>query len=277
MTVLPSPSVSYTASVQSRNCSTEWHAIGDTASDLPSWVASQQKQGAELASASVPVRGCAGEQLARAAFEAFSMVLGALDSPATRVWAFLPMITAPDTDGLDRYMRMNIGRTQAYRESRFSLPFMPAGTCVGHGGDLLVVHALAVPGVVNSIENPRQVPAWQYSKKFGPAAPPFTRAVVAEHLLMASGTAAVVGEDVVHRGDVQAQWHEMVSHLASLHASAGARGPWRSVQVYVPHRADISTVTRLAQHQFAGGLERVLHAPLCRDALLVEVEAVADV
>ena len=279
MTVVPLSSVSCPASAPSGNYSLPWRATGDATADLPSWVALQQQQhGASLASASVPVdSGCIGEALAQAAFNAFSTALGELDGPVTRVWAFLPMITAADADGLDRYMRMNIGRARAYRQTRFPLPFMPAGTCVGHAGDSLVVHAMTVPGVVRPIENARQVPAWQYSTKFGPSAPPFTRAVVTEHVLMASGTAAVVGEEVVHRDDVDAQWRETVRHLATLHTAAEARGPWRSVQVYVRDQADISTVTRLAQHEFSGGLERVLHAPLCRDALLVEVEAIADV
>ena len=277
MNVVTLFSVSSPTSTPSGNYSSAWRAIGNATSDLPSWVIGQQKQGAVLASTSVPVNGCTGEELAHAAFEAFLTVLDSLDSPATRVWAFLPMITARDVDELNRYMRMNLGRTRAYRQTRFTLPFMPAGTCVGHDGDLLVVHAMSMPGVVHAIENPRQVPAWQYSKKFGPSAPPFTRAVVAEHLLMASGTAAVVGEDVVHRDNVDAQWRETVGHLATLRAAAGARGSWRSVQVYVRNQSDISKVTTLAQHEFSSGLERVLHAPLCRDELLVEVEAVADV
>jgi hypothetical protein len=49
------------------------------------------------------------------------------------------------------------------------------------------------------------------------------------------------------------------------------------VQIYVRDQSDLSTVSRLAQQEFADGVERILHAPLCRQALLVEVEAVADV
>jgi hypothetical protein len=53
------------------------------------------------------------------------------------------------------------------------------------------------------------------------------------------------------------------------------------VQIYVRDQSDLqsdlSTVARLAQQEFAHGVERILHAPLCRQALLVEVEAVADV
>jgi chorismate lyase/3-hydroxybenzoate synthase len=244
---------------------------------LPSWVGAECDRGATVASVSVPAQSCVGEQLAQIAFQAFSEALRSLGAPATRVWAFLPSITAHDSHGLNRYMRMNIGRTQAYAAARWPLPFMPAGTCVGHAGDLLVVHALAVPGPVRSIENPRQRPAWQYSSKFGPSAPPFTRAVLSQHLLLASGTAAVVGEDVVHPHDVQAQWQETLSHFATLRSLAQARGQWRSVQIYVRDHCDLSTVARLAQQEFADGVERILHAPLCRQALLVEVEAVADV
>ncbi|RLT00755.1 MAG: hypothetical protein DWI19_00805 [Planctomycetota bacterium] len=277
MTVVPLPSISLSPPPSRVDVPVDWRATGDAHTDLPSWVGAECDRGATVASVSVPAQSCVGEQLAQIAFQAFSEALNALGAPATRVWAFLPSITAHDSHGLNRYMRMNIGRTQAYAAARWPLPFMPAGTCVGHTGDLLVVHALAMPGPVRSIENPRQRPAWQYSSKFGPSAPPFTRAVLSQHVLMASGTAAVVGEDVVHPHDVQAQWQETLSHLAALRSVAQVRGQWRSVQIYVRDHCDLSTVSRLAQQEFADGVERILHAPLCRQALLVEVEAVADV
>ena len=277
MTVVPSPSVSLSPQPQLADCSGEWRATGDACVDLPSWVATECERGANVASVSVPAQSCVGEQLSQLAFRAFSEVLTALAAPATRVWAFLPLITAADSHGLDRYMRMNIGRTQAYAAARWPVPCMPAGTCVGHAGDMLVVHALALPDAVRSIENPQQRPAWQYSAQFGPSAPPFTRAVLSQHLLMASGTAAVVGEEVVHPHDVRAQWQQTISHLRTLRAAAQARGQWRSLQIYVRDRSDLSIISRLAQEEFSDGVERVLHAPLCRKALLVEVEGVADV
>ena len=277
MTVVPSPSVSLSPPPQLGDYSGEWRATGDAIIDLPSWVAAECDRGATVASVAVPAQSCVGEQLSQTAYRAFSEALSSLGAPATRVWAFLPLITAHDSHGLDRYMRMNIGRTQAYAAARWPLPCMPAGTCVGHAGDMLVVHALALPGPVRSIENPQQRPAWQYSSQFGPSAPPFTRAVLSQHLLMASGTAAVVGEEVVHRHDVRAQWQQTITHLTTLRTAAQARGQWRSMQVYVRDRCDLSTISRLAQQEFSDGVERVLHAPLCREALLVEVEGVADV
>ena len=277
MTVVPSPSVSLSPQPQLADYSGEWRATGDACVDLPSWVATECERGANVASVSVPAQSCVGEQLSQLAFRAFSEVLTALAAPATRVWAFLPLITAADSHGLDRYMRMNIGRTQAYAAARWPVPCMPAGTCVGHAGDMLVVHALALPDAVRSMENPQQRPAWQYSAQFGPSAPPFTRAVLSQHLLMASGTAAVVGEEVVHPHDVRAQWQQTISHLTTLRAAAQARGQWRSLQIYVRDRSDLSIISRLAQEEFSDGVERVLHAPLCRKALLVEVEGVADV
>lgn len=277
MTVLSSPLVSLSPQPQLGDYSSEWRAAGDASVDLPAWVAAERDRGATVVSVSVPSLSCVGEQLSQLAFRAFSEALTALDAPASRVWAFLPLITAHDSHGLDRYMRMNIGRTQAYAAAQWPLPCMPAGTCVGHAGDMLVVHALALPDSVRPIENPQQRPAWQYSAQFGPSAPPFTRAVLSQHLLMASGTAAVVGEEVVHPHDVRAQWQQTISHLTTLRATAQARGQWRSMQIYVRDRCDLSTILRLAQQEFSDGLERVVHAPLCRKTLLVEVEGVADV
>ncbi len=277
MTVLSSPLVSLSPQPQMGDHSSEWRATGDACVDLPSWIAAECDRGATVVSVSVPAPSCVGEQLSQLAFRAFSEALTALAAPASRVWAFLPLITEHDSHGLDRYMRMNIGRTQAYAAAHWPLPCMPAGTCVGHAGDMLVVHALALPDSVRPIENPQQRPAWQYSAQFGPSAPPFTRAVLSQHLLMASGTASVVGEEVVHPHDVRAQWQQTISHLTTLRATAQARCQWRSMQIYVRDRCDLSTISRLAQQEFPDGVERVVHAPLCRKTLLVEVEGVTDV
>ena len=240
-----------------------------------------------IGSAFADVSHAHGHDLEVCAREVFAAALEELGAAPARVWAFLPGIDEPDIGTgatalagdapLDRYMRANLGRVKAYREARHPMAFMPAGTCVGHAGTHLVVHAMAFHGTVAPVENPRQRPAWQYSRRFGPASPPFTRAIVVEGRVIASGTAAVVGEETRHAEDLRAQWAETLLNLDALRAAAAARGRWRALQIYVRDASHVAMAAELARRDFGDGLDRILVAPLCRRELLVEMEGIADV
>lgn len=250
-----------------------WSAIGNASQDLPEWVIG--RSGWRIASTSIAADAVHGVELEQAACSAFAAALRELGAAPARVWAHLPRITAGDRDGLDRYMRMNRGRGQAYREA--GLPIIPAGTCTGHAGHDLVVHAIAIGGPVVPVENPRQRPAWDYSARFGPQPPPFTRGVVGSGVLVASGTASVVGEESLHAGDAPAQWEETMRNLEALSAASGAVGPWRAVRVYVSDATHFEEVSRMATSVFGDSIDSIVLAPLCRRELLVEVEGIRDV
>lgn len=262
-----------------------WRATGLSTEDLPRWVHDVLRGGdaARLVCEVGRAAECSGSGLEALAHEIFGRALASLEYAPARVWAFLPGVDEPDSrvpgdiDGLNRYMRMNIGRYRAYREAPRPLPCMPAGTCVGHGGHDLVVYAMGFLAPMRAVENPRQRAAWQYSARFGPTAPPFTRGVVVGGLLLASGTASVVGEDTVHEGDFDAQWNESLANLDALRSAAGTRGKWRSLQVYIREREHLRLARDRADRDFPGEVERVLLAPLCRSPLLVEMEGIAHV
>ncbi|MCE9620201.1 MAG: hypothetical protein K8R92_09865 [Planctomycetes bacterium] len=254
-----------------------WVASGDPRRDLPSWTRAFDDGEATLASRSVPAQELFGERLAEAARDAILAALSELPVGPCRIWAFLPRPTERDDDFLERYMRFNEGRTNAYRSLSDQLTAVPAGTCVGHAGALLVIHALALRTPFVTVENPRQRPAWLYSRKFGPVPPAFVRGTTTHRILMASGTAAVVGEDTVHDASIDLQFQEAIHNLQSLAEAAGAAGAWRSLQIYVREAADLDRVRELAAARFGGGVERILQAPLCRGELLVEIEGICDV
>lgn len=253
-----------------------WKATGDARRDLPSWVGHCTEVGARVASQSIRTTGLSGEELQDAAFRVFDGCLGQLGMPPLRVWAFLPHITDLDDAGLTRYMHMNIGRSRAYvRHMSPGVP-PPAGTGVGHGGDELVVHAVWMPGPSTSVENPRQVPAWRYSDRYGPVSPPFSRAVLTSRFLIASGTASVVGEETRHAGNLALQFDESIRNLEVLKTAAGMRGGWHGLQIYVRDEQDLEEVGSRSLDAL-GSVERIVQAPLCRSGLLVEIEGVVDV
>ncbi len=254
-----------------------WSATGNPTHDLPSWTREFAANESAIASRSFHCDELVGDCLSALARDAFDQVLKELPAGPCRVWAFLPRPTDPDCDGLDRYMRFNIGRTSAYEANTQRVRVIPAGTCVGHFATNLVVHALWVDGPIEAIENPRQRPAWQYSNRYGPVPPAFTRGMRASKVLIASGTAAVVGEDSVHENSLTLQFEESIQNLAALAAAAGSSSPWRSLQIYVRDERNLVSVRALAQEHFGAHVERVVNAPLCRRELLLEIEGVCDV
>ena len=254
-----------------------WIATGSSTEDLPQWVDSFIERGATHASRSISLLGVGAEELAESAKHAFIDCIDSLPGPPCRVWAFLPRPTEVEADFLDRYMRFNIGRTNAYRSRPERISIVPAGTCVGHGGTNLCVHALHQPGPMTAVENPRQRAAWLYSKKYGPVSPAFTRGVLTNGVLLASGTAAIVGETTLHESDFPAQFAETLCNLQSLAIAGGTSQPWRSVQIYVRDEHNLEQAEQLAHNAFGSGFERVLCAPLCRSELLVEIEGVANI
>jgi enamine deaminase RidA (YjgF/YER057c/UK114 family) len=257
--------------------SQDWRATGEAQSDLPSWVAEELARDGAIASEFVHVDGCSGAVLEMRAHDAFASVLARLPGPAARVWTFLPRITQACDDGLDRYMHLNKGRARAYQDAGLVSSTMPAGTCVGHAGQYLAIYALWSAHSARPVENPRQCPAWNYSSKFGPKPPPFSRGVRVGGALWASGTASVVGEETLHSGNLAGQWGETLANLEALRSSAGVQGRWCSMRAYVARAEDLSRVRQFGREAFADGLEQVLRAPLCRVDLLVEVEGVACV
>lgn len=227
-------------------------------------------------------------------------LLGRLPTPhPLRFWAFIPDIHADMGAGLDRYMAFNAGRFAAYSGwcGRDAIGRSVAtGSAIGFGSDRLVLHCLAgeVAGV--PLENPRQVPAYRYSRRYGPLPPCFARATRISdssgrtQRLLVGGTASIRGEDSLHAGDLQAQVRETLGNLANLVRSAYARDgaaepaleDWLprfcELRTYRPPRTDGDSLLRLVLPHFPGvSSVEILEAELCRPELLVEIEGVAEI
>ena len=255
-----------------------WAAVGAADLDLGPWIGSLVRDfgsdGARIASRCIAADDLRGQALTDAAREVFLAALTELPGGPCRVWTFLPRPTDRDDDSFQRYMRFNTGRTEAYRGMAEQVRVLPAATCVGHAGNDLVVHALWLDGTFKAVENPRQRPAWLYSDRFGPVPPAFTRATRTDGLLFASGTASVIGEESMHHGQLEAQFDESVRNLAALADAGGGDGAWRALQIYVRDAADLDRVEVLAKDRFGDRVERILHAPICRHELLLEIEGI---
>lgn len=236
----------------------------------------------------------------RQAYLAVAQVLNEQRRHPVRFWNFVPGIHAPIGDGTDRYMVFNAGRFAAcerwHGSSHAFDHTLAAASGVGIAGPTLAIHCVAadVPG--QPVENPRQVPAYRYSSRYGPRPPCFARAtritrpIDAAWWLLIAGTASIRGEDTAFVGDVEAQTLETFANIDALveaaEASHAADGPDRpagraarvtSLRVYVVHPDDAALVQSLVETRYPDVHEvEYAQAELCRPHLLVEIEGVAE-
>lgn len=225
------------------------------------------------------------------AYRAYRDLFAALQDCGTpqllRLWNYLPRINA-DGGGLERYRQFNMGRQRAFLDAgRDAFANSPAACALGstrEAGGLRVAF-LAGRRAPRPVDNPRQVPAWRYSRHYGPRAPTFSRAALAEVggnqlALLVSGTASILGEHTVHLGDVRAQTEETLRNLQAVIDSAHREGTARFAladlqpTVYIRHAADLAAVRALLAAQLPAWAQApCVQADICRAELLVEIEA----
>ncbi|MBX3622737.1 MAG: hypothetical protein KF891_22445 [Rhizobacter sp.] len=206
-----------------------------------------------------------------------------------RVWNYLADINA-EVGGSERYRQFNAGRQQAFLDARRSaFEGSPAACALGTQAGPLRVYFLAGRTSPLAIENPRQVSAYRYPDTYGPRAPTFSRAALADvgrgrQALFISGTASIVGHTSVHLGDVRRQTEESLANLAAVRAAAAERAgqpvPAETLHytVYLRHAADLPAVREVFERAVGADSSAArgalyLHADICRAELLVEIEA----
>ena len=213
--------------------------------------------------------------------------------------------------GRDRYMVFNAGRYAAFEDwfgqAALFTRTVPTASAVGIGSGSLAIHALGARHSGIPVENPRQVPAYRYSARYGALPPCFARGTIVHGLpdppgtgpdapvLLVGGTASIVGEDSLHERDARQQALETFENLAELVAAArrqlGARDgsaeatadtpraafdAFTELRVYIVRDTDATLLREMVTERF-GRTARIefAQADLCRRELLVEIEGLA--
>jgi chorismate lyase / 3-hydroxybenzoate synthase len=203
-----------------------------------------------------------------------------------RIWNYLPRINV-DTHGTERYRQFNSARRLALTASGRDLTGnVPAACALGSvTGSPLVIYFLASREAPIAIENPRQMSAYEYPAQYGPK-PVFSRGSVlrekAGAILFISGTASIVGHQTVHAGDVAAQTRETLVNIEALlneanRVSGGTRFNLEQLdyKVYVRNSADFPLIQSQLRAALGPQARLVfLQADICRQDLLVEIEAI---
>lgn len=205
-----------------------------------------------------------------------------------RVWNYVPDINR-DSHGIERYRQFNRARQHALHASGRPLSGrVPAASALGAAaGSPLVAYFLAGRTAPTFVENPRQVSAYDYPRRYGTHSPVFSRATLLREggslALFISGTASIVGHRSLHAGDAAAQTRETLNNIEALLAEANrvARGAHFSLgslacKVYVRRPQDLPLIRSELGAALESGVRAIyLQADICRQDLLVEIEATA--
>jgi len=204
-----------------------------------------------------------------------------------RFWNYMADINS-HSFGLERYRQFNLGRHDAFlAHGREVIGQVPAACAIGSAQGPLCVGFLAGRMTPLSIENPRQISAFQYPEIYGPRSPTFARASLVRHgdveVLFVSGTASIVGHANMHPSDVVAQARETMANIkavideANRHASVpGFDLSTLDYKVYVRNPADLEPI-RAELARCVGDKFRAVYlkADVCRPELLLEIEVTA--
>jgi chorismate lyase/3-hydroxybenzoate synthase len=231
--------------------------------------------------------------LLRATEIAYQEIFGVLEETEhrylIRVWNYLPEINR-QAGGDERYRHFNSARQLAFRNSgRATLGTVPAASALGSpAGSPLSIYFLAARQPPKMIENPRQTSAYHYPPKFGRHSPLFSRACLLSESagtnLFLSGTSSIVGHETIHHGDVAAQTRETIANINALLEEANrVAGSARysldglKFKVYVRQPSDLSAIEAALAGSLTSSTSIVyLQADVCREDLLVEIEATGE-
>lgn len=203
-----------------------------------------------------------------------------------RIWNYVPYIN-DESRGLENYKSFCRGRSLAFEEfygENFEAK-LPAGTGVGIDEDVYVIYFIATKKPILHVENPEQVPAFDYPRQYGPRSPSFARGTLTtlgdKQIGYVSGTASIKGHKTVHQEDIVQQFHTTIDNIRLVCQQMGmdnslfdARQYDCSFTVYLRYEYDLPTVREMIGKILPFSSHVIyLHSHICRADLDLEIEA----
>lgn len=208
-----------------------------------------------------------------------------------KIWNYIPGINQGCGDD-ERYRQFCLGRADAVLIDPGDRPPLPAATAIGSPFEekALQVYflAAALPGL--DVENPRQVSAWRYPRKYGPKSPLFSRGTILSltgpQQFLLSGTASVLGHQTHHENQVANQVSESLRNIQSLFqeghrltGNAKARLDNHGLlKIYIRNAADQEVIRQTLEAEAPADIPRIyLEGDICRSNLLVEIDGIVNI
>jgi enamine deaminase RidA (YjgF/YER057c/UK114 family) len=241
----------------------------------------------------------------KAAVAAFEMVMEILRKEnltlnhIVRQWNFIGEILRMK-EGFQNYQVFNEVRSEYYNKYR-TVSGYPAATGVGmkYGGVFLDFCALKADETVKlkAVNNPGQINAYEYGQQVLKGItnsasaqkhpPQFERGLLlanrTSNTLFVSGTASIIGQETIGKGDVEEQALVTIENIRNVADLKRIRqltgkddiGPGRFslLRVYIKKQEDFKKVKNICSDHFPGSPVIFIEADICRDDLLTEIEA----
>ena len=222
-----------------------------------------------------------------------------------RTWLYQGSIVLPEGDS-QRYKELNAARSDFFYGMRFLERFLPrdvkygavypGSTGIGADDVDVAMSCMAIKSqrddiIVAPIENPLQTSAFDYSERYSPQSPKFSRAVALAFndraRVYVSGTASIVDQKTVHVDDPEGQTNQTLDNIEALIAGEnleryGVRGfdanlkDLATARVYVKKPEHYDAIRAICEKRLKGVPTVYTYADVCRDDLLVEVEGIAS-
>jgi len=238
-----------------------------------------------LGIASVPLEGGLEEASRRLYSNIFQASQGL---QLARIWNYVPSINESAPGELENYRIFCRGRSLAFENHHGSAfkALLPSASAVGSRSDLLTVLFAASDDSPRHVENPLQVPAYEYPQEHGPRSPSFARATVVPGkqgaTVFVSGTAAIRGHATVAPANLAGQLDCTLENLREISNACGLSSELdrngaseRHFKVYVRSAADAPAIARRLNRDLLKSGDRIsyLQSDICRASLLVEIES----
>jgi enamine deaminase RidA (YjgF/YER057c/UK114 family) len=214
-----------------------------------------------------------------------------------RQWNYIESITAQSSD-IQNYQEFNRARAGFYSLTTWENGY-PAATGIGIKTGGIIVEIEALKSLSEStrtvaINNSFQVPAHQYSckvlsgKDSLAATPKFERGrmVISPHFtyLYVSGTAAIRGERSIYEADAVRQTRLTMENIYNLFPAANLHAGTQmelepvfgALIIYIKNESDYLDIKGFMDNSFPKANPVYLFAGVCRDELLVEIEAIVS-
>lgn len=229
--------------------------------------------------------------------------LGISFNNIARQWNYVGEIVSKELeDGRTRqhYQMFNETRSHYYGSYRTREDF-PAATGIGMLYLGVCIDSFAVTGSENlkvvAISNPDQSESYKYGQKVligdpnkqmkRNQPPQFERAKLIElngvSRLLISGTASIIGQDTIGIDDIEEQTKVTIQNINKLRDPKTLRThlpeleaiptKYSYVRVYVKYKKDFAKVREICQLEYGDAPTTYVVADICRDNLLVEIEA----
>jgi enamine deaminase RidA (YjgF/YER057c/UK114 family) len=245
------------------------------------------------------------EDTRKAAEKAFDLMVAILENEQMslnnliRQWNYIGNIL-DIKDEYQNYQIFNEVRNDYYSRYR-KMKGYPAATGVGmkHGGVILDFCAVELSESlkIRAVENPNQINAYNYGQqvlmglkdkdKATKHAPQFERALLVANnhdaYLHISGTASIIGQETIGKNDIGKQTIVTIENVKKLTETERINklisGPvisgekYSLFRIYIKKQSDFRIVHQIFNEQFPGIPAIYVEADICRDDLLMEIEA----